>query len=127
MKILLDTHIFLWALTDDVRLSEAQREAYLSEHSELYLSHASLWEILIKTRLGRLSLPEPTMAYVIRQMEKNRVSPLSIQLAHLANLESLPNVHRDPFDRMLIAQARAEKMAILTSDALIRQYDVESL
>ena len=127
MRILLDTHIFLWAITSDSRLSPAQRDLFLDHASDLFLSVASVWEILIKTGLGRLPMPTPSTDYIVRQMEKNRIALLPIRVAHLAELETLPPLHRDPFDRMLVAQARAEKMPLLSADAAIRQYPVEIL
>ena len=126
-RVLLDTHVFLWAISDDVRLSDAHRRIYLDGSSELWLSIASIWEILIKTGLGKLSLPRPTTAYLLKQMERNRVSLLPIRASHLAGLETLPPVHRDPFDRMLVAQANAEGLAILSGDAIVRKYGVTVL
>ena len=123
----MDTHIFLWAITSDPRLSPAQRDLFLDDASDLFLSVASVWEMLIKTGLGRLPIPTPCTDYIVRQMEKNRIAILPIRVAHLAGLETLPPLHRDPFDRMLVAQARAEKMPLLSADAAIRQYPVEIL
>lgn len=127
MKILLDTHVFLWAISGDRRLSRAHREIYSNATSELYLSVASVWEILIKTALGKLPLPTPVAPYISSQMEANRVSSLPIRLPHLIELEMLPQVHRDPFDRMLVAQARSEGIPIVSSDASFRKYDVKVL
>jgi PIN domain nuclease of toxin-antitoxin system len=127
VKVLLDTHVFLWAISGDRRLSRAHREIYSSATSELYLSVVSVWEILIKVALGKLPLPAPVAAYISSQMESNRVSSLPIRLPHLIEIETLPPVHRDPFDRMLVAQARAEDIPILTSDPAIRKYNVDVL
>ena len=127
MRILLDTHVFLWAITNESRLSPAQRDLFLNEASDLFLSAASVWEILIKTGLGWLPMPTPSTDYIGKQMEKNRIALLPIRVAHLAELENLPPLHRDPFDRILVAQARAEKMPLLSADAAIRQYPVEIL
>lgn len=119
MKLLLDTHIFLWAITDDPRLSKHHRDLYTSPTSELFLSIASLWEVAIKAGLGKLQLPGPATSYLTRQMDKNQVRLLPIQAAHLSELEKLPPLHRDPFDRLLAAQARAEKMPILSGDKAV--------
>ncbi|MFN0166024.1 MAG: type II toxin-antitoxin system VapC family toxin [Bryobacteraceae bacterium] len=127
MRILLDTHIFLWAITDDSRLTNVHRLKYTDEESELYLSVASLWETLIKVGLGRLTLPVQAADYLAKQMEKNRVAVLPIRMTHLAELAKLPPLHRDPFDRMLVAQARAEGMSILSADPGIRGYGVAIL
>ena len=127
MKILLDTHIFLWAITKDQRFKSSQRDHYLSGANELYLSVASIWEMLIKVSSGKLPLKLPAAPYIEAQMVANRIQTLPIHFTHLAELESLPPIHRDPFDRMLIAQSRAEKMPILSSDSAFRQYDVAIL
>lgn len=127
MKILLDTHIFLWAITDDARLTKAQRAAFLDGDNELYLSLASVWEMLIKVGIGKLPLPQPAAPYIHKQADKNRILSLGIHAAHLAELEKLPPLHRDPFDRMLVAQARAEKMPILSGDPKLKKYGVKLL
>ena len=127
MKILVDTQIFLWAITGDPRLSKAHRTHYLDDANDLYLSVASVWEILIKAGLGKLPIPSPAVEYIVQQMRLNRLSSLPIRLPHLAQLEKLPNVHRDPFDRVLVAQARAEGMAILSADSWLKKYEVRVL
>jgi len=127
VRLLLDTHVFLWAITDDARLSVAHRVQYIDQESELYLSVASIWEMLIKLGLRKLSLPLPATDYLHRQMEKNRVHAMTIRVSHMVELEKLPPLHRDPFDRLLVAQARAERMPILTADPAIRNYDVDVL
>ncbi len=98
---------------------------FLEEGNELHLSVASIWEMLIKTGLGKLPLPSPAAEYLEKQMEKNRIALLPIRMAHLSELQGLPPLHRDPFDRMLIAQARAEKMRLLSADARMREYGVD--
>ena len=127
MRILLDTHVFLWAVTDDVRLSAAHRSLYVDEAHDFYLSVASVWEIVIKAGLWKLPIPTPAAEYVVRQMEKNRVAMLGIQARHLARLEGLAPVHRDPFARMLVAQALAEGMPMMTVDPAVGRYGVEVL
>ena len=124
MKILVDTQIFLWAITGDARLSARQRELYEDPDNELYFSLASLWEILIKVGIGKLGLPQPAAEYLRAQIEKNRLALLTLRFAHMAELEKLPPVNRDPFDRMLAAQARAEGIAVLTADPVFAQYGV---
>jgi len=125
VKILLDTHVFLWAITAAPRLSAEQREMFLDEKIDLHLSVASIWEMPIKAGLGKLPLPEPATEYLVKQVEKNRITLLPIRIAHLAELQKLPPLHRDPFDRLLVAQARAEKMRMLSADARMREYEVE--
>src|SRR5579862_1595903 len=125
MRYLLDTHVFLCAIAADRRLSENHRTLYEDGSAELCLSVASLWEILIRIRLGKLELPQPATAYLLRQMEMNRVTMLPLRATHFMRLEELAPIHRDPFDRMLVAQAQAEGIPIMTSDDAIRQYNVE--
>lgn len=127
MRVLLDTHIFLWAITNDSRLSVEHGAIFLDERNELLLSTVSIWEILIKSGLGKLALPKPGVAYISRQMEKNRVQPLALHIAHLDELEGLPTIHRDPFDRLLVAQARAEQIPLMSADSVFRRYPVRLL
>jgi len=127
LKILLDTQIFLWAIIGDKRLSKVQSAAYLDQTNDLYLSVASIWEMLIKYELGKLPLPSPAADYILRQMETNRIAMLAIRAGHLVELEKLPPYHRDPFDRMLVAQARSEGMPILSADKVIRKYGTRVL
>jgi PIN domain nuclease of toxin-antitoxin system len=123
MKVLLDTHTFLWGLSEADKLSAAARRAIAS--SETFWSIASIWEALIKTQVGKLPLPVPAGPYLISKMTANGVSVLSIQLEHVLRVEQLPMHHRDPFDRMLIAQAMEEGLPIITADPLFSRYPVE--
>jgi PIN domain nuclease of toxin-antitoxin system len=123
MKVLLDTHTFLWGLSEADKLSAAARRAIAS--SKTFWSIASIWEALIKTQVGKLPLPVPAGPYLISKMTANGVSVLSIQLEHVLRLEQLPMHHRDPFDRMLVAQALEEGLPIITADPLFSKYPVE--
>lgn len=125
MRVLLDTHIFIWAIMQDGRLSKRHRNIWLDSNVELYLSFASIWEMLIKIGNGKLSLPAPHAKFILRQMDENRVAWLGPRASHFNELELLPPLHRDPFDRMLIAQARAEHMQIASVDAQLRDYGVK--
>jgi PIN domain nuclease of toxin-antitoxin system len=125
VKVLLDTHVFLWAITDDARLTTKNREIYMAQENELYLSVASIWEILLKTGLGKLPLPAPAAEFITKQMDKNRVALLPIRVSHLVKLETLPPLHRDPFDRMIAAQALAEGVPVMTVDEAFARYSVE--
>jgi PIN domain nuclease of toxin-antitoxin system len=127
VKILVDTHVFLWAITGSPRLSKKHRTLWLDEGSELCLSFASIWELLIKAGLGKLALPTPHTSYIFKQMDKNRLSYLGIRASHFTELESLPPLHRDPFDRMLVAQARAEGLPVATVDPALRRYGIKVL
>ncbi len=117
-----DTHVFLWAIAEDLRLTATHRRIYLNGATELWLSVASMWEVLIESGLGKLDVPLPAAPWLTKQIETNRVSLLPIRPSLLAALETLPPMHRDPFERMLIAQANAEGLTILTGDTAMRQY-----
>lgn len=120
MKILLDTHTFLWGLSDETKLSERVRRLLPSADS--WLSVASLWEILIKSQSGKLLLPRPVGPYVMSKLKFNGVKLLPVTAEHVLRIESLPLHHRDPFDRMLIAQSLEEELPLVTSDAIFQRY-----
>jgi len=116
VRLLLDTHAFLWWCGDDPRLGDVERQAI--REGANFLSAASVWEMAIKQALGRLQLPEPASAAVARL----GFGPLPIAFEHAEATVSLPPLHRDPFDRLLVAQARMEGLTLVTSDPLIRAY-----
>lgn len=118
MRVLLDTHVLLWAVLNDPRLSAAQAEAI--ETGEVYLSAASVWEIGIKRRLGKLDVPET----VFEIAAGAGCRPLPISWAHAEAAAALPAHLSDPFDRILVAQARIEKLTLLSSDPRIAAYDL---
>lgn len=122
MKVLLDTHAFLWGLSDPDRLSTPAREAIAS--CERFWSMASIWEALIKTRSGKLPMPAPAGGYLMSKMSANGMSLLPITLEHVLRIEELPMHHRDPFDRMLIAQCIEEDWPIITSDTVFKKYPI---
>jgi len=124
MRAILDTHAFLWAIAGDRRMSQKTHDLFIGP-SDLCLSIASIWEILIKVQLGKLSLPQPAGPYIISKLAENRIETLVIELDHLLAFEGLPLHHRDPFDRMLIAQALEEGLPIVTADPLFARYPVE--
>ena len=126
MKLLLDTHAFLWFVTGDRRLSRTARAALDAESAELYLSAASVWEMAIKSSLARLILPAPLTDYVAEKLAEGfRVLP--VDWKHTAIVERLPFHHRDPFDRMLVCQAIVLGMTILTPDPLVAQYPARTI
>ncbi len=124
MRFLLDTHTFLWWITDVDLLSERVRDVIQDGDNTLYLSAASGWEIAIKARLGRLQLPGEPEKVIPEQMSLNAIQGLPIQMGHALRVHSLPDHHRDPFDRMLVAQSQVEELPILTADPQIAQYEV---
>jgi len=125
MRILLDTHAFLWWITGDQRLSQRSIECISDGSNELFFSVASGWEIAIKAGLGRIDIPDPLDRFVSEHLFRNHMDVLAIQLSHALHVITLPQFHRDPFDRMLISQAQIEKLPILSSDKLFAAYDVE--
>lgn len=127
MKAILDTHVFLWWNMNDPILSELAHQIIADGSNELYLSAASAWEIAIKTARGRLILPDSPSRYVSSRMAFHRIQPLPIQISHALHVYQLPDLHRDPFDRLLIAQSQLENMPILTCDAEIVKYAVQTI
>jgi PIN domain nuclease of toxin-antitoxin system len=125
MKALLDTHTFLWWITDQPRLPHRVRAIIEDAKNEIFVSAATGWEIIIKFQLGRLLLPDNPESYLMEQIQSNAFQPLPIQLRHSLRLLALPSLHKDPFDRMLIAQALFEDLPILSSDTQIARYPVE--
>ena len=122
---MLDTHAFLWWIGDDPRLSERAREVFSNGDNDLVFSAASGWEIAIKARLGRLRVPGDLNTYLFRQLTENYMSVLPIHLSHALRVHALPEHHRDPFDRLLVAQAIVEEMPLLSADSWIARYPVE--
>lgn len=127
MKLLLDTHIFIWWVDQPEKLSAAAISALEDEANELLLSVASVWEMQIKIQLGKLKLSLPLKELVKNQQETNdlRVSPVA--LSHVLALDALPFHHKDPFDRLLIAQGVAEGLTIVTADSQFSAYSVKLL
>ncbi len=125
MKILLDTHIFLWWITDSPLLSQNAREVIANGNNALYWSAVSTWEVAIKHALGRLPLPESPEELLPIEFSRNHVEPLPVIDEHAFRAGRLPPHHRDPFDRMLVAQAQFESLVLLTNDRKLEQYDVE--
>ena len=125
MKVLLDTHAFLWWVNDDRRLSDRAREVIGDGATDLFLSAASGWEIAIKTRLGKLQLPSNLDQFIVEQLAMNSIESLPILLRHGLHVANLPQHHRDPFDRILIAQSQLDDLPIVTADHVFAQYDVQ--
>lgn len=127
MRILLDTQCWLWMALAPERFSSRARALVEARENLLYFSAASAWEIAIKSGLGKLRLPEPPVIYVPAQISALGVEPLPIEYQHALHVATLPAHHRDPFDRLLVAQAQLDDLAILTSDPLITAYDVATI
>ena len=127
MKYLLDTHVLLWWVAGDPRISREAREVIADSGSELYFSAASSWEIAIKVGLGRLKLPKPPRVWLPRILREQAIIPLEITHAHALQVAELPGHHRDPFDRILAAQAKIERLVMISSDRLIPRYGLDML
>lgn len=124
MKLLLDTHAFLWFVAGDARLSQPAGRAMEDDDAELYLSAASVWELAIKSSLGRFTLPGSVEEYVTEKIQDG-FRMLPVDWTHAAAVEKLPLHHRDPFDRLLVAQALAESLTVVTGDSSFRAYGVK--
>ncbi len=127
MRILLDTCTFLWMVAREEALSPRARALLLDAESDLVLSAASSWEIAIKVRIGKLELARPPTRFVAEHMEASQIEPLPVEHAHALATAELPAHHGDPFDRLLVAQARLEKLPILSPDTAFDAYGVERL
>jgi len=124
MRILIDTHAWLWWLADPARLDREAVALLRDPGTVVYLSAASVWEIVIKHGLGRLALPAPPGTLVPRAMAEDRLVALPIETGHVLQVAQLPLHHRDPFDRVIIAQAQVEGLPVLTADPRFGAYEV---
>ncbi len=124
MKLLLDTQAFLWFLLDDERLSTHAKTS-IEQAETLYLSPASHWKIAIKIALGKYSLPESFAQFMAHELVSNNVTILPIEINHTARLTDLPFHHRDPFDRLIIAQSLAEQLPIVIIDVQLDAYGIK--
>ena len=124
MKYLLDTQIWLWCLVNPARMGKEVARIVDDPDNTLVLSAASTWEMSIKYRLGKLPLPEPPEEFILPRLARDGIESLPIQQHHAARVALLPDHHRDPFDRLLIAIAQTDAMTILTADRQFETYDV---
>lgn len=123
MNLLLDTHVLIWSLENNATLSDIAREAIVDGENVVFVSAVSVWEISVKQTLGKLSVPDN----LISEIQLHRFTPLEIDFHHAKLAGELPPIHKDPFDRMLIAQAMLEKLQLVTRDSFMSQYDVKIL
>jgi len=126
-RLLLDTHTFLWWAADASELSDTARKAISDSGNECFLSIASCWEMAIKSSLGKLRLTKPVERFVNDLITENGFRLLAIELRHATKVEALPFHHRDPFDRILLAQAITEKLTIVSADSMFSSYGVKLL
>jgi len=122
MNLLLDTHAFLWAIDDNPNLSQEARTAITDGNNMVFVSAATAWEISIKKAIGKLTIPGKSY---MGELNAHRFTPLDITTEHALAVENLPQHHKDPFDRLLIAQAQLEKLSLVTRDPRIKQYTVQ--
>lgn len=127
MRILLDTHLFIWWDSEPEKLSPRAKAWCEDVENTLILSVVSVWEMQIKQQLGKLKLRLPVAQLIAEQQADNGIELLPVTLPHVLALENLPLHHKDPFDRLLIAQANAENLTLLSVDAIFKQYEVELL
>jgi PIN domain nuclease of toxin-antitoxin system len=127
MRVLLDTHVLIWLVEGDKNLNTVARSTIEDENNSLYLSIASLWEITIKLSLGKLNLQLSVDEMVESFLIPGGIEILQVETSHLSILRYLPLHHRDPFDRLLIAQAQAEGMTLVSADGIFGMYSVELL
>ena len=123
MNLLLDTHVLIWSLENHPGLSDAAREAIIDGENLVFISAVSVWEISVKQAMGKLHVPDN----LIEEIQIHRFTPLEINLQHAHLAGRLPAIHKDPFDRMLIAQSMLEKLTIVTRDQIMSQYDIPVL
>lgn len=125
MKVLLDTHVFLWWINDDPKLGHNARDIIRNIDNHLMFSAASGWEISIKVKLGKLDVADDISTFMFEQIRLNAITELPVSMSHALHVATLPNLHRDPFDRLLIAQAQLERIPILTGDEQFKAYSLE--
>lgn len=124
MKILLDTHVFIWLDTQPEKLSKTAMDICQDTDNQLYLSMASVWEMQIKVQLGKLQLKMPLADMLTMQQQENDLKVLNIALTHIYQLQTLPFHHNDPFDRIIIAQSVLEGMTLISVDEKFKSYDI---
>lgn len=125
MNILLDTHAFLWFVSDSPRLSDPARTLIEAEDSQPFLSIASLWEMAIKISLGKLRLEQPFETFIPQQLTVNGIGILNLSVEHTAAIATLPFHHRDPFDRLIAVQAKVEQMTLVSADPVFDAYGIK--
>lgn len=127
MHILLDTHAFLWTAVGDSQLSKRAENLFLDSQNQLYLSVASIWEMAIKSSLGKLTFQKPIESFILDILQENGIQLLTIEFRHAIRVSTLTFHHHDPFDRLLISQAIEEKIPLLSCDKVFDSYGVKRL
>lgn len=127
MRLLLDTQAFIWAVSAPELMSPRVRRAVQEPANEVLVSAASAWEIAINVHLRRMELPDDPQRFVPDQIEANSFGRLAVQVRHALKVADLPDIHRDPFDRLLVAQAAVEELVLVTADPTLRRYPIETI
>lgn len=127
MRLLLDTHAFLWFVLDSPQLSSTARDLIADPNNDIEVSPATYWEIAIKISIGKYALPEPFAEFMDRELATNQFRILPITPKHAAVLTTLPFHHRDPFDRLLVAQAMVEQLSLVSNDVVLDAYPIQRL
>jgi len=127
VRLLLNTHAFLWFITDDPQLSAAGKALIADPDNEILVSPASYWEIAIKVSIGKYPLTVPYDTFITQSIDGNGFTILPIEPRHTAVLTAMPFHHRDPFDRLLVAQAQVEKVSVVSHDGILDQYGINRL
>jgi PIN domain nuclease of toxin-antitoxin system len=127
VRVLLDTNVFLWIVSDDRKLSAAARKVFLDDETSPLVSAASIWEMMVKVSLGKLTLPANPGQFITEQLYLNSCTLLDITVDHCAAVTSLPFHHKDPFDRLIIAQSIVERVPVLSADGTWKKYGVKNL
>ena len=127
MRVLVDTHVFLWWIEGDRALPAKARAVLANPENECLISMVSAWELAIKTGLGKLKLALPVKRYIVENVAANGFRMLAIEIVHVGRVETLAMHHGDPFDRLLIAQALEENIAVVTADPIFRNYGVKRI
>ncbi len=127
MKYLLDTHTLLWLTTNDPRLSQNSKELYLNAENEIFFSMASVWELAIKSSIKKITFAKTLEDYIEEHVKGNNIEIMQIELPHVLRVESLPFHHRDPFDRLLIAQAIENNISIIGMDSIFDKYKINRI
>ena len=125
MRLLLDTQVWLWSLAAPERLSQSVAAMLTEAANDIFLSAASCWEIAIKYELGKLRLPEDPETFIAPRLVRDGIQGLPVGVQHAARVARLPSIHRDPFDRLLVAQAQIERLVLVSADPVFKRYEVE--
>lgn len=127
MRFLIDTHTLLWIVDDDPKLSDKAKKIFLNNNNDIFVSIASIWEMVIKISLKRLEIPGTLSEFVKEHIRGSKIEIMSIDLNHLYQLENLPFIHRDPFDRIIIAQAIIENIPVISKDEVFDGYPIQRI